>query len=136
MDPPPLAPSRPASAFPAGPVTAIGPPGEWPDPAVAAPPPPGRSRPTLLWYGLAAAALLAGGLVVVLVLAVAGPAGSGRRPRFPGPPDERPPLARLCPPPSVANEPPSAPPPVPSGPRTVDATAGISYRSYGQPWQS
>lgn len=51
--------------------------------------------------------------------------------------DARPPLARLCPIDSSApvEEPAPAPQPDPTGPRTVDREAGISYRAYGPPWQ-
>jgi hypothetical protein len=53
------------------------------------------------------------------------------------PPDTRPPLARLCPPPTALpqNGPAATPaPPTPPGPRTVDRESGISYRAYGAPW--
>ncbi|GAB3157355.1 hypothetical protein GCM10027290_58070 [Micromonospora sonneratiae] len=77
------------------------------------------------------------GLVVVLAMALSGnprPFGGGD---YDAPPDNRPQLARMCPPP---NSPPADPAPVdpgppPSGPRTVDEQAGISYVALGAPWQ-
>lgn len=97
----------------------------------------------MLWWGGAAGFLLVAGLAVVLALLGSGELGSGSGPFGSGaepPPDVRPPLARLCPPPSAtANPGPPAPEaspqPVPSGPRTIDAEAGISYRAYGEPWK-
>lgn len=77
------------------------------------------------------------GLVVVLVAVLDGgpvrsPLAGSRRPQ-----DARPPLARMCPPPTVVTEesPDRAPEPPPSGPRTIDETAGISYLAYGEPWE-
>lgn len=93
----------------------------------------------MLWFGGAAGAVLVVGLVVVLVMLVNGSLGHGSRP-FSGAPtaprDDRPPLARLCPPPSRAAAPiPGEAQPAPTGSRTVDQEAGISYRAYGAPWQ-
>lgn len=98
---------------------------------------PGGFR--LWWFGAAAAAVLVVGLVVALGLTVTGegPRGPfGSRPE--APPDVRAPLAKLCP--SAPVNAPEAPPtgagdPAPASPRTVDETAGISYRRYGAPWQ-
>jgi hypothetical protein len=99
--------------------------------------PPSRRR-GLIWYGGAAAAVVLIGLVAVLVLVLNGQLGSGQSPFTPSaaePPDVRPPLARLCPPPTTIAEPPAAAPePAPNGPRTLDEAAGISYRAYGDPW--
>jgi hypothetical protein len=140
--------------------TASPPPG--PGPTVKPPPGPAgrfpvgrRARPTALWwYAGAAAALVAIGLVVVLVLVLNGSLGSGHGllAGGPGQPDVRPPLARLCPPPTGD----IGPSPTdgasgaagqggagqggaaaePAGARTVDPQAGISYRAYGPPWQT
>jgi hypothetical protein len=94
-------------------------------------------RRTLFWFGGTAAAVAVVGLVVVLVAVFSGnpePFWSRRD----APPDTRPQLARLCPPPTAVpqNDPGTAPaPPAPTGPRTTDKDAGISYRSYGTPWQ-
>jgi hypothetical protein len=124
-----------------------------PDPAPTGqpgppPPPPDRSardRRLLWWFGGAAGTLLAAGLAVVLALVLGGDVDPFRT-RPDRPVDVRPPLARMCPPPSAPPDapapPPTAPPPTgPSGPvppagaRTVDAEAGISYAAYGPPWQ-
>lgn len=103
-----------------------------------------------LWlFGGVAAGVLVTGLVVVLVLTLgAHPHRFGDN--FAAPADVRPPLARMCPPPSApppATSAPATPAPSPSGPagapssspgveqRTVDEAAGISYRAYGPPWQ-
>jgi hypothetical protein len=143
-------PDRPT--FAAGPVTGVGTavPGQrgWPDQdgerrgvdvwgAPAAPVAP--QRRTLLWWGVTATAIVAVGLAVVLVVLLNGHLGDGRgllsRDEA-GPPDTRPPLAKLCPPPTAGAVAPSAPAlPPPTGRRTTDAEAGISYRSYGDPWQ-
>jgi hypothetical protein len=50
------------------------------------------------------------------------------------PPDTRPELAKLCPPPSGAGAPLGPVPATPPGPRTVDRNSGISYKAYGAPW--
>lgn len=128
----------------AGMVTRIGsaPPAEPPTPAPPAPPGPadpgGRpDRRALWWFGGAAAAVLAVGLVVVLVSTLSGDPDPFWN-RQSAPPDTRPPLARLCPPPTaVPQREPDAgpPPPAPSGPRTEDPDARITYRAYGQPWE-
>lgn len=88
-------------------------------------------------FGGVAAAIVAAGLTVLLVL-IAGGDGSLFSDRAAPAPDLRPPLARACPAPSVSpggapSAAPSAPAPV-TGERTVDETAGISYRRYGAPW--
>lgn len=150
--PPPTPPDHPT--FAAGAVTR----GSEPiidlsaEPERGRPPPPGWpasdvitagrepfNKRTLLWFGGAAGGVLVIGLVVVFALLLSGQLGSGRGPlssEADSPPDVRPPLARLCPAPTVAVEPPSNDiPPTPAGPRTTDETAGISYRAYGEPWQ-
>jgi hypothetical protein len=121
-----------AERFPAGAVTRLGPSA----PPLPPPPDPPRrlTRGLLWWFAGAALLVLLLGLVVVIV---ARPIG-GRRPEAPT--DARPPLARACPPPpdlpgSAAPGTPAATPP-PAGARTVDETAGISYPSYGAPWES
>jgi hypothetical protein len=94
-----------------------------------------RQRRQLMLFGGAAVTVLVVGVVTMLALVLT---GSGPfEPRASGPPDSRPPLAKLCPPPSAAPEqqPPAAPPPPVSGQRTVDAETGISYTAYGEPWQ-
>ncbi len=122
-----------------------------PDPAAPADPPVlpgsgggpanpmgGDNRRTLLWFGGTAAAVAVVGLVVVLVVALSGNPDPIWRRAAEAPPDTRPTLAKLCPPPTAVpqREPASAPPaPAPSGPRTVDKDSGISYRAYGAPWQ-
>lgn len=91
-----------------------------------------RRRRTMLWFAGATGGVLAAGIAVLIALSL-----SGHNPlaRAAGkPPDTRAPLAKLCPPPSAAPAPGGAAPAVPSGPRTVDSRAGISYRAYGAPW--
>lgn len=92
----------------------------------------------MLIFGGVAGAILATGLIVILVLAFSG----GRSPfrsSASAPTDVRPPLAQMCPAPTVppsagpaAPAPPAAPKP---GARTVDTEAGISYAAYGDPWE-
>lgn len=106
-------------------------------PGAAVPDAAVRQRRTLLLFGGTAAAILIVGLVAMLVWML----GNGvdpRRGRHAPPVDARPPLARLCPPPTAPPATPapptSAPVPPPAGPRTVDREAGISYHQYGAPW--
>lgn len=96
-----------------------------------------RNRLMLLWFGGGAAIVVVIGLVVLLAMVMTGNAGSGGPfGRAAPPPDTRPQLAQLCPPPSVDPGHDSIqPPPPPPGPRTVDSTAGISYAAYGAPWE-
>lgn len=89
-------------------------------------------------FGGVAGLILAIGLTVILILAFSGddPFGGDRAA---APTDVRPPLAQMCPAPTVPPSagPPAAPkalPPV-TGPRTVDPDAGISYKQYGAPWE-
>ncbi len=99
---------------------------------------PDRARRQLLWFGGTAAFVVIAGLVTVLVLVLNG--GLGGAPaaleREEAPPDVRPTLARLCPPPTAADTAPRDAPPPPPGPRTVDTGAGISYKAYGKPWET
>jgi hypothetical protein len=92
-----------------------------------------------VWYGGAAGVVLITGLIVVFVMLLNGHLGLGRgafESNADPPPDTRPPLARLCPPPTAPAEPTATRvPPVPAGPRTVDEKAGISYAAYGPPWE-
>jgi len=94
--------------------------------------PESQRRRQLWWFGGAAGVILTIGVVVLIGLAMTG--NSPLR-RASGPTDYGPPLAKLCPPPSVSsgNLPPAPPPP--PGPRTVDKTAGISYAREGSPWE-
>jgi hypothetical protein len=90
------------------------------------------------WYRAVAGGVLAIGLVVVLVLVFNGQLGSGHGPlahRAEPPNDVAPPLAKLCPAPSVPAPNGPAPSGPPSGVRTVDTKAGISYEAYGDPWR-
>ncbi|HWH00468.1 MAG TPA: hypothetical protein VNV66_14345, partial [Pilimelia sp.] len=94
-------------------------------------------RRRLLVFGGVAGAIVAAGLAVVLAVTLGG-GDEPFRARPKAAVDVRPPLARLCPPPTVTAAPePSAPRPgpAPSGPRTVDRRTGISYRAYGEPWR-
>jgi hypothetical protein len=87
-----------------------------------------------VWYGTAAGVVLIAVLAVVLVMLLNGQLVFGSK--ADPPPDIRPPLARLCPPPTALTQTPATPvPPVPAGPRTVDEKAGISYTAYGPPWE-
>ena len=92
-----------------------------------------RQRRMLLLFGGSAGAVAFVGVFVLLVVVFGGAGSPFRRPA--ALPDTRPPLARLCPPPSVAASPgPGQPSAAPTGPRTTDPDAGISYRRYGDPW--
>src|SRR6266508_963418 len=87
-----------------------------------------RNRLMLRWFGGGAAVVVIVGLVVLLAM-VTGHAGNdgpfGRRAA--PPPDTRPQLAQLCPPPSVdPGHEKVEPPPPPPGPRTVDPPAGVT----------
>jgi hypothetical protein len=132
---------RPGGSWAAGTVTAA-PPGPPPGalPPTPAPPPPGDPRRRqLLIFGGIAAAIVAVGLIVVLVVVFSG-SGNPLRDRAEAPTDVRPPLAQMCPAPTVppgAGPAPVTPPPAaaPDGPRTVDGDAGISYRQYDAPWE-
>ena len=93
----------------------------------------------MLIFGGIAGAILAIGLTVILILAFSGGSGAlGGGEKADAPTDVRPPLAQMCPAPTV---PPSAGPtakpsaPPATGARTTDEEAGISYRAYGPPWE-
>jgi hypothetical protein len=122
----------------AGTVTRIGEPALPPPVTPPRPAPPagqGRERRRLLWFAGAAGGMLVIGLVLVLAFTLSGGVDPfGGKPS--GPSDVRPPLARACPAPSGLTEPqPVDPGPPPSGARTVDREAGISYQAYGAPWE-
>lgn len=89
----------------------------------------------MLIFGGVAGLILAAGLAVVLALALSGRADFGGSTAY-APEDVRPPLAKMCPAPTVPPAPPpsAAPAPPPTGARTVDEEAGISYAAYGAPW--
>ncbi|GIG58268.1 hypothetical protein Lfu02_26400 [Longispora fulva] len=102
-----------------------------------APPPLPRTDPNkrlLMWFGGGAAGVLLLGIVVMLALVLTGDVNPLQSHAQNGP-DRRPPLAKLCPPPTSYPEPSYDAPPVPAGPRTVDEKAAISYKAYGEPWQ-
>lgn len=133
--------SRPGGAWAAGNVTAAGVPPLIPPPPPPEPPRrdgPERRRRQMLIFGGIAGAILAIGLTIILIVALTSegdPFGS----KASAPTDVRPPLAQLCPAPTV---PPSAGPtgrpaaPAPAtGERTVDQESGISYKKYGAPWE-
>jgi hypothetical protein len=139
-DPPAWSRPRSGAGWHAGAVTRIGLPDA--EPAVAPPPadPARADRRRLLLFGGTAAALLVTGLVVVLAMTMSGNVDPfWDRPSAPV--DVRPPLARMCPAPTIATSPepvPEAPPtaaPDPAEARTVDEESGISYKAYGAPWQ-
>ena len=99
---------------------------------------PDNSR-TVLWFAVAAGGALAAGVVVILVLVSTGFFGGATRSGvgpFSAPPAEpsKPPLARLCPPPSGTSAAGEAVP-APAGPRVTDTAAGISYAQRGAPWK-
>ncbi len=96
--------------------------------------PANARRRTLRWFTGATGGIVAVGIVVLLALVLTGrnPFPVHTRPA----PDTRPILAKLCPPPSGPAADPSAAPPTPAGPRTVDKDSGISYRAYGSPWRN
>ncbi|MFC7549453.1 hypothetical protein [Plantactinospora sp. GCM10030261] len=150
--PPDAGPARPAGdRWPAGPVTRLGTAASAagtagsPAPGDRFPTPGGPSggagaRRPIWWFAGAAGAILIVGLVLVLVNGLG--EGVGRPSRKGPPADSRPPLARACPPPtappaSAEPEPaPTAVPAPPTGARTVDEEAGISYAAFGAPWES
>lgn len=90
-----------------------------------------RRRTLLIFGGVAGGAVLIG-IVVLLVLAMTGNSPIHGRDAS-GPPDVLPPLAKACPPPTADPQRyPAAP--APTGARTVDTDAGISYARQGAPW--
>jgi len=95
----------------------------------------------MLIFGGIAGAIVAVGLTVLLIVALTSD-GDPFGGKATAPTDLRPPLAQMCPAPTV---PPSAGPtgqpsagpsvaPPAAGGRTVDEEAGISYKQYGAPW--
>jgi hypothetical protein len=140
--PSPAAWSRPGGAWGSGTVTA---PGVPPAPPPPAPPErpvvegPERRRRQILIFGGIAGTILAIGLVVILILGLSSDGDVFGDGKAAGPADLRPPLAQMCPAPTVAPSAdptgrPSAPPPA-AGERTTDTEAGISYKRYGAPWE-
>ncbi|MFI7603311.1 hypothetical protein [Actinoplanes sp. NPDC049681] len=133
--------SRPGGPWASGTVTAQGVPPLLPPPE-APPEPPGddgprRRRRQMMMFGGVAGAILAIGLTIILAV-VLGSDGDPFGSQASAPTDVRPPLARMCPAPTV---PPSAGPTGKPGPvspvtgeRTTDTEAGISYKKYGAPW--
>jgi hypothetical protein len=99
---------------------------------------PQRQRRQMMIFGGIAGTIAVVGLIVVLALAFSG--DNPFRQRASGPTDVRPPLAQLCPAPTVQPSAgpsaalPTAAAPKP-GPRTVDEEAGISYAAYPAPWE-
>lgn len=92
----------------------------------------------MLIFGGIAGAILAVGLAVILIVALSSEGNPFDR-KASAPTDLRPPLAQMCPAPTVAPSAdptgrPSAPPPAAPGERTTDPDAGISYKKYGAPW--
>jgi hypothetical protein len=137
----PAAWSRPGGAWGSGTVTSPGVPPLVPPPP-APPESPGadgpqRRRRQMLIFGGIAGAILAVGLVVILVVALSSE-GNPFGGKADAPTDLRPPLAQMCPAPTVAPsaEPTKRPsaPPAAAGERTTDPEAGISYKKYGAPW--
>jgi hypothetical protein len=96
-----------------------------------------RNRRIMRWLGGGGAAVVALGLVIILAMVMTGntPGGGLFNRKANAPSDTRPELAKRCPPPSDTADRPNQPVPAPpSGPRTVDPEAGISYTAYGDPW--
>lgn len=92
----------------------------------------------LIFSGIAGA-ILAIGLVVILIVGLSSDGDAFGGGKAAAPADLRPPLAQMCPAPTVAPSAdptgrPSAPPPA-TGDRTTDAEAGISYKKYAAPWE-
>jgi hypothetical protein len=92
----------------------------------------------MMIFGGIAAAILAVGLSIILIVVMSSEGDPFGARKASAPTDLRPPLAQLCPAPTV---PPSAGPsgrssvaPPPTGARTVDQQAGISYAAFGPPW--
>jgi hypothetical protein len=92
----------------------------------------------MLIFGGIAGTILAVGLVVILIVGLSSDGDPFGR-KADAPTDLRPPLAQMCPAPTVApsadptGQPGVAPPAV-TGERTTDPDAGISYKKYGAPW--
>jgi len=92
----------------------------------------------MLIFGGIAGAILAIGLSIILIIAFSGDGSLFDAKKASAPTDVRPPLAQMCPAPTVppSEAPPAGPSaaPPPAGARTTDAEAGISYKAYGPPW--
>jgi hypothetical protein len=90
----------------------------------------------MLIFGAIAGGILAIGLTIILIVVLSSD-GNPFGDRASAPTDVRPPLAQACPPPTSApsNGPVAPSAPAPTGPRTLDPDAGISYKAYGAPWQ-
>jgi hypothetical protein len=121
----PLDRSRPGGAWGSGTVTAPGVPLVVPAPEGPQPDGPRRRRRQMLVFAGLAGAILAVGLSVILALALSG-VGPFERGRAAPPPDVRPRLAQLCPPPAVPPNavPPSAGPPSGGPPSGGPPSAG------------
>jgi len=91
-------------------------------------------RRTMRYFGGAAGAVLVVGIVVILALTLTG--NSPIRRTSASLPDTRPPLAKLCPPPTGNPPQRHSAPPTPAGPRTNDPQSGISYQAFGAPWRA
>jgi hypothetical protein len=104
------------------------------DPEPIADPEVARRR-TIRYFAGSAGAVVVIGVVVILALTLTGNSPLHKDTAAP-PPDTRSQLAKLCPPPSSGPNQRQGTPPTPSGPRTKDPDSGISYRSYGAPWQT
>ncbi|OJF12507.1 hypothetical protein [Couchioplanes caeruleus] len=134
----PIAPSWQGGPWASGMVTVHGAPPVVPPPEKPRGDGPQRRKPQMKIFAGIAGAILAIGLTVILIVGLSSegdPFGS----KAAAPSEVRPPLARMCPAPTV---PPSQAPVVPpgrlpplTGERTTDSEAGISYRRYGAPWQ-
>jgi hypothetical protein len=92
----------------------------------------------MLIFGGIAGVILAIGLVIILIVVLTSEGDPFGGDKAAAPTDVRPPLAQMCPAPTV---PPSAAPagppdagPPPTGRRTTDQEAGISYAAFGTPW--
>ena len=129
---------RPGGSWGSGTVTGIPP--LVPPPAPPQAPSPGgpeRRRKQIRLFAWLAGGVLAIGLAIILVVALSTD-GAPFRGKADAPTDVRPPLAQACPAPTGSPTPEpsrsSAVPAPPTGRRTVDPDAGISYRAYGPPW--
>jgi hypothetical protein len=94
------------------------------------------SRRAVWWVSGGVAAVVVVVLAVAVVLSSGGPAPSFDPRFFPDPVPSAPPLANLCPPPSVGASPPGLGPAAPRGPRVADGAAGISYAAQPAPWRA
>jgi hypothetical protein len=93
----------------------------------------------MLIFGSIAGTILTIGLTIILIVVLSGEGNPFGDDKASAPTDVRPPLAQMCPAPTV---PPTADPsagpgagPPPTGARTTDDEAGISYNAYGPPWE-